>query len=62
MYEDNVIKKVGKYSISENYEEILDTIIDSKNAEENRPFKCMIACKQDGGRRIIEIFDIYSNP
>ena len=36
-------------------------VIDSKDAPNGDPFKCMIACKQDGGRKIIEIFDIYSD-
>lgn len=45
VYNENLIQDIGHYSIPENYEKILDTIIDSKYAEDEFPFRCMIACK-----------------
>ena len=45
IYEENVIIDVKKHKISEIYEDILDIVIDSKDAPRGEPFKCMIACK-----------------
>ena len=48
-----------RYTIDESYEKIFDCIIDShKPTVKGSKFNCVIACKQDGGRRMIEIFDI----
>lgn len=51
-------KEIPKYIIGENYEEILDVVVDSKG-HRNKISNCTIACKQDGGRKIIEVFNIY---
>ena len=56
--EENKRKEIPKYIIEESYEEILDVVIDSKRSK-NYIENCTIACKQDGGRKIIEIFNIY---
>ena len=55
---DKKRKEIPKYVINENYEEILDVVIDSKG-HRNKINNCTIACKQDGGRKIIEVFNIY---
>ena len=56
--EENKRKEIPKYIIDENYEEILDVVIDSKKSKSHID-NCTVACKQDGGRKIIEIFNIY---
>lgn len=63
MKDENERKHVDKYVIDENYEYILDILIDSKltKNQRGRPFNCTIACKQDGGRKMIEIFDIHDD-
>ena len=53
-------KDIPKYIISENYEEILDIVVDSKSSR-SKIQNCTIACKQDGGRKIIEVFNIYDD-
>lgn len=61
--DENERKHVDKYVIDENYEYILDILIDSKlcKNQRGRPFNCTIACKQDVGRKMIEIFDIHDD-
>jgi len=53
-------KEIPKFIISENYEEILDVVIDSKNSK-SKIQNCTIACKQDGGRKIIEVYNIFDD-
>ena len=55
---ENKRKEISKFIIGENHEEILDVVLDSKNSR-SRITNCTVACKQDGGRKIIEIFNIY---
>ena len=52
------------YVISENYDFILDIVIDSKSRKiynHDWPFYCEIACKQDAERKNIEIFNIFED-
>jgi hypothetical protein len=58
--EENKRKEIPKFVIGENYEEILDVVVDSKNSK-NKIANCTVACKQVGGRKIIEIFNIYDD-
>jgi len=51
-------KDITKFKIGENHDEILDVVVDSKNSKSSIT-NCTIACKQDGGRKIIEIFNIF---
>jgi len=55
--EENKRREIAKYIIGENYDEILDVVIDSKTSK-NYMTNCTVACKSDGGRKIIEIFNI----
>ena len=55
---ENKRKEIPKFIIGENHEEILDVVVDSKNSK-SRLTNCTVACRQDGGRKIIEIFNIY---
>jgi hypothetical protein len=56
--EEKKRKEIPKFIIGENHEEILDVIVDSKGSK-TKITNCTVACRQDSGRKIIEIFNIY---
>lgn len=64
MYTQELCKEKPMYVISENYDFILDFVVDSKSKKiynEAWPFYCEVACKQDAERKNIEIFNIFDD-